>query len=431
VGAFEARFAARSGSTDGEAFGALDIGAGKIACLIAAATPETEIDRPIDVAGIAGVPVRHGAAADPESLCHLARVALDQALRMAGDVMPPFAAAYVGPDLQTTLASGAIRIKGPVGPREVAGAIAAARASTPLAGRRILHCAPLRYSLDEGDGLIDPRGQTGEMLEAEICLVHAPKEAVAALERALTDAGAALAFIVAAPFAAGQGVLLPQEREAGAVVIDLGESGAGLAIFQHGGLQHAEHIPGGGARLTRDLAVRLNTTFPVAERAKLLHGALNGEGDASEALEVPVVGEDGRLEPGLVLRGAFAEALAPRLEEIFTRIAARLDDAGFGVGEGAFPVALTGGVSQTPGLRAIAARVLKRPVRIAAPLGFAGLDEGAGGLAVAAGLVRCGLERAEAASPQKRVRPPAAPSLDTTAVTRRVGGALTWLKENF
>ena len=376
MGAFEARFQSRERSAGAPVLAAIDIGAGKVACLIATAALDPE--HPVDMIGVGSLAARRGD--EPEARARLARVAIDRAMRTAGDVAPPFAAAYGGPDLVSVRATGAVRLKrGEVGPRDVTGAIAAARAEVALSGRRLLHAAPIQYSIDDGAPVIDPRGLAGATLTAEVCLTHAPADAVAALEAALETACARPAFLVAAPFAAGHGVLTAEEREAGAIVIDLGESGAGIAVFRHGGLIHAETVAGGGARLTLDLAARLNTSFAVAERAKLLHGGLTGDHEIADAVEVPVIGHDGRLEPGMALRGAFAEALTPRLEEIFTRIAARL--AAVGEDVGGLGVALTGGVSQTPGLRTFAARALQRPVRIAQPAGFGGFDDSAGAYA--------------------------------------------------
>lgn len=423
MGVFEARFARRE--PDGAVVGAIDVGAGKIACLVASAGDE---DAPVDIIGAGLTTLR--ADIEPEARPRLVRVAVDQALRMAGDVWPSFGAAYGGPDLVSVVGVGTTRIRREaIGPRDVAAAIAAARAEVSLAGRRLLHAAPIGYSIDGGELVFDPRGLAGQSLSAEVCLTHAPADAVTALEAALEQAGARAAFVVAGPFAAGHGVLSEEERESGAVVIDLGEAGAGIAVFQHGALRHAETLPGGGARLTRDLAARLNTTLPVAERAKRLYGSVAGEHDPGEAVETPVLGEDGRLEPGMALRSAFVEALAPRLEEIFARIAVRLDSAG---GRG-LPVALTGGVSQTPGLRALAARALARPVRIGAPAGFGGFDDAAqgGAFAVAAGIVRCALARdAEPVRTPQPQRPPP-PKVELAPVAETAKTAVAWLKENF
>ncbi|TPW01304.1 MAG: hypothetical protein FD124_3740, partial [Alphaproteobacteria bacterium] len=90
------------------------------------------------------------------------------------------------------------------------------------------------------------------------------------------------------------------------------------------------------------------------------------------------------------------------------------------------------GVSLTPGIRQIAHRILKRPVRLAHPTGFAGFDNGAAcaSYALATGVLRCGFERLTAARPA-----PARQRAETPAI--RVGGgevvtqAVAWIKENF
>lgn len=442
MGAFEARLGLRDRTGGHPPLAAVDIGAGKVSCLIAAAPADGPSELAIDILGVGALALRHGGTCrtDPATQIRMLRVAADQAMRMAGDAMPAFATAYAGRDLVTSRATGVVRVKrGVITGKEMAAAIAAARASVDLEDRRLLHCQPIGYSIDDNEPITDPRGLDGQELAVEVCLVHAPFDGVTALETAITTAGFAdPVFVVAGPFAAAHAVLSEDERDTGAVVIDFGESHVGMAVFEHGALRHAETMSGAGARLTLDLAARLNTTFAVAERAKLAYGALSGDHDAGEALEVPTLGEDGRLEPGRALRGAFAEALVPRLEEIFERVAQRLAAAGHGASPVGYGVALTGGVSLTPGIRQIAHRVLKRPVRLAQPVNFAGFEHGSACAthALAAGVLRCGFSRLAAAAPQVvRGRAAAGP-----AVVREgagVGGgavvtqAVAWFKENF
>jgi cell division protein FtsA len=429
MGAFEARFSMRTGGR--APLAALDLGAHKTACLLAAAPADNDREAAIGVLGAATLPLRRDAGDDAR--VRALRVAVDRALRMSGDVMPAFATAYAGPDLVTTRATGVIRVrKGVIDARDVGASVAAARASTDLEGRRLLHAQPVGYSIDDNEPILDPRGLDGQELAAEVVFVHAPIDEIAAREAVIEQCGlGAPAFIVAGPFAVARAVLTAEERDSGAVVIDLGDAGAGLAVFEDGVIQHAETVPGGGARLTLDLAARLGTTYAVAERAKVAHGGVGGDVEAGEAIEVPVLGADGRLEPGMALRSAFAEALAPRLEEIFERIAGRLAAADYPGGPDALGVALTGGVSHTPGLRALAQRILRRPVRIGHPIGFAGFDSGGdcASLAMAAGVLRCGFERLAAITPARTAS-------QGQSALRVDGGRVfaqtfSWIKENF
>lgn len=434
MGAFEARLSLRDRTGGRPPLAALDIGAGKVSCVLAAAPVEPRREQAVDVLGAATLPLRHNGGED--ALVRALRVAVDQTLRMSGDAMPAFATAYSGADLVTTRASGVVRIrKGVIEPKDVTAAIAAARANVDLDGRRLLHAQPIGYSIDDNDPILDPRGIDGQELAAEVAFVHAPLEEAARLEAAIAAAGlSAPVFTIAGPFAAGHAVLTPEERDAGAIVIDLGEAGAGIGVFEDGVIRHAETVSGGGARLTLDLAARLKTTFPVAERAKIAHGGVGNDIEAGEALEVPVLGEDGRLEPGMALRGAFTEALGPRFEEIFERIAQRLAAADYPGGPDALGVALTGGVSLTPGVRELAARVLKRPVRLGQPIGFAGFESGAACAthALATGVLRCGFDRLAGAAPApvraKSAVGPAAVKIDGGKV---VTHTVAWIKENF
>lgn len=442
MGAFEARLGLRDRTGGHPPLAAVDIGAGKIACLIAAAPANGPSELAIDILGVGALALRHGGSCvtDRDTQVRMLRVAADQALRMAGDTMPTFATAYAGGDLVTTRATGVVRVrKGVITSKDVAAAISAARASADLEDRRLLHCQPIGYSIDDNEPIADPRGLDGQELAAEVCLVHAPFDAVAALEETIVRAGfPEPVFVVAGPFAAAHAILGEEEREAGAVVIDFGESQVGFAVFEDGTLRHAETLAGAGARLTLDLAARLNTTFAVAERAKLAHGALAGDYDPGEALEVPILGEDGRLAPGHVLRGAFAEALVPRLEEILERVGQRLNAAGYGASPVGHGVALTGGVSLTPGIRQIAHRILKRPVRLAQPLNFAGFEHGAACAthALATGVLQCGFSRFAAAAPQAvRAHRVAGPAVVRDGTGGGGGAVVTqavaWIKENF
>src|SRR5262249_47493947 len=101
---------------------------------------------------------------------------------------------------------------------------------------------------------------------------------------------------------------------------------------------------------------------------------------------VPPVECDEREPPQFVSRASLVRIIKPRVEEILEMVRNRLAASPFSA-EPRGRVVLTGGASQLTGLADLAARILRRPVRIGRPLGFAGLPEAAKGpaFAVAAG----------------------------------------------
>src|SRR5262249_4150166 len=156
---------------------------------------------------------------------------------------------------------GASRIRGKlVASRDIEAVLQAAMAAAPAPQLSFIHVEPLRYFVDDGAPLSDPTGQAGKMLSVEACVVAAPTDALNALKSCVLQAGGEVEEIMAAPFAAGLSALTPEEREAGALVLDLGAGSLGVAVFAGEGLVHAETVASGGVRLTRDLAQKLQTT---------------------------------------------------------------------------------------------------------------------------------------------------------------------------
>ncbi len=422
------------GPGQGALIGSLDLGASKIACLIARRSGEglalQGVGRARPQAGPDGAPL------DFDACARAVRIALDQAERMAGATISSLTVAYGGAGLRSRRVSGAIPLTGPVGPKEARQALAAALRATPPDGRALLHAVPIGYRIDDGARTPDPRGLPGKRLSAELLLVTAPRAAVEALTDCIEEAGVRVGRVVAGPYAAGLAVLSPRERTLGAVAIDVGAARTGVAAFHDGLLVLADSVQGGGAALTGDIAQRLATSFAAAEQVKVLHASL-GLAPQEGSVEAARLGEDGRLEPARIAPAALTEAIGPGVEELFARVRAKLAPLSAAEGAQPFRAALCGGGSQLAGLRDLAAMLLERPTRAGRPIGFAALDEAcaAPAFAVAAGLLRyvceAPAEAADAADfadahPSRRARRAPGEGMGAAA-----GKAWGWLKENF
>jgi cell division protein FtsA len=195
--------------------------------------------------------------------------------------------------------------------------------------------------------------------------------------------------IVSAPLAAGLATLVPDERELGAIVIDMGGGTTGMAVFAESQLLHTAQLSIGGNHVTTDLARVLSTTVSHAERLKTLYGnTQTSPDDDREQLPVPLVGEDEH-QIAKIPRSMVINIIRPRIEETFELVKQRLEETGLTRAAGS-RVVLTGGASQLPGARELAAAILGRQVRVGRPQGLRGLPDSASGpaFATAAGLLR-------------------------------------------
>jgi cell division protein FtsA len=268
------------------------------------------------------------------------------------------------------------------------------------------------------------------MLAVEACIVTAPTQAINALKACIQQAGAEVEEVIAAPKAAALAALTPEEREEGALLVDIGAGAIGFSVFAGEGLVHAETISAGGVRLTRDLAMKLQTTFAAAERVKLHFGAVGAACDPREAVQAPRLGLDGRLEAATTLRGVISDTLTPRLTEMLLMVRERLARAGFAGAAGPQRAVIVGGGAQIPGVRDIAAEALGMPVRLGRPFELCGFDHGEAGpaYAAAAGLLRYRLD-----TPPLEVDDSFQPTFEhlTASVRNGVHAMWAWLRENF
>lgn len=351
---------------------------------------------------------------------------------MAGAAVKRVVAAYSGPGLTSRIVRGAVRVKGAaVNGRDIDAVINAAALASPTPQLAILHIEPLRYMIDDGEGIADPYGLPCKMLAVEACIVTAPAEAISALKMCVRAAGAEVEEIVAGPQAAALAVMTDEERDMGALLVDLGAGSIGLAAYAGEGLVYTETVAAGGVRLTRDLASKLQTTFAAAERVKLHFGAVGNACDPREAVQAPKIGLDGRLEAATTLRGVIIDTLTPRLTEMLLLARQQLSRAGFSGAGGPQRAVLVGGGAQIPGVRELAAEILGMPVRLGRPLDLCGFDHGEAGpaFAASAGLLRHRFDNPSLEDVDDHFQP----SLSHVAGLMRdtMGKAWTWLRDNF
>jgi len=380
----------------------LDIGTSKITAVIG----ERAADGVLDIIGEGTVPaegIRRGAVVNLEKAAESIKRAVQSAERMAGVEAHEVFVSVGGPNLKSHTSKGlaAIRRGQTIKPEDVERAIEQARAYPLESDRELLHVVPLEFRVDGQEGIHDPVGMTGVRLEVDVLLVSTASGPLANLKRAVENAGLAIQGLAASPYAAGLGVLLPEEQEMNTVVLDLGAGTTGLAFFKEGRLAYADVLPLGGELVSSDIAKLLKIPFEEAERIKKKYGAALPElADPEVVIDLSASGHAGGI-PAVEL----ARIIRPRLREIFMLARKALEDVVGPLEVNASKLILAGGSALLPGTDELARREFGLPVRLGRPTGVEGLADlvASPAHAVAVGLIHYG--ETQAPPPQNPPKP--------------------------
>lgn len=291
--------------------------------------------------------------------------------------------------------------------------------------RAIVHTIPVGYKIDGSNGIRDPRGLSGRKLGVRIRTVSVQENAIANLTTCIGQCHLNTSGRVVSAYASGLACLVEDETDLGVVVIDMGGGTTSLAVFFDGALAYADCVPVGGQHVTNDIARGLSTPLGHAERLKTLHGgALPSPTDERDIIDAPQIGEEEDGAVNRVPKSFIVSIIAPRLEETFELVRAKLDSSGVDKLAGR-RVVLTGGASQLTGVCELASQILDKQVRLGRPMRIAGLAEATGGPAfsTAAGLL------SYAADDRGEIRPAGAGIMKSYGGPfGRLGG---WLREHF
>jgi cell division protein FtsA len=315
-----------------------------------------------------------GNITDMEGLERSIRLAVEDAEREAGEPITEVILGITGPKLTSRLVSATIDI----GERAITAkdvrrlhGQVLARAAQSQSSRQdeILSAWPVVYTIDRAAGRVrQPVGMIAGSLSVKMSIVSAPRAIVKNLVECVGRAHLGVRQLVPSAIASGAGTLIEDEIENGAVCIDLGSGVTAVSVYLHGSPAWLGLVPAGGTHVTADIAQGIGTTFAAAERLKNVYGTADLDGPGlAERIEAPRLGDDGRLHASRIERAEIARIIAPRIEEIFELTQAALARSDV---KSVLPqrVVLTGGASQLPGVREVAARVLGAPIRLGRPV---------------------------------------------------------------
>ena len=411
-------------------FASLDIGTSKVCCAIARVenrSPEKggEVLRLIGVGHQSSKGIKGGVIVDLEALEDAILNAVHSAEQMAGHTISGVCINLPASHASSRILESHLNVTNQtIDNTHMRRLLSFDRSAQIPDSQKIIHALPLDYSLDGNAGLHDARGMVGNQLSATLHLVTASKSVIRNLQNCIGRCHLDVSGFVVTPYASGLSTLVEDELELGATVIDMGGGTTSIASFYKGALVHLDSLPLGGAHVTHDIARGLSTPLVQAERLKTLYGSvILSSSDERENIGVSPLGESHGSHFSQVPKSLLTQIIRARVEEILEIIGKRLtaNERDQLICQ---RIVLTGGASQLPGLRELAANLWNRQVRQGYPIGVTGASDFAKNpmFATGAGLLQYGWR--DYASSQGRVRFNA-PS------DSRWQGIAAWVRENF
>jgi cell division protein FtsA len=351
-------------------FVGLDIGTAKVCTLVGQANPDGRI-RVIGVGDAPAQGMRKGGVVNLEALSHAIRNSKDKAERTSGYEITSALVSLSGAHINSQNSKGMTGVTGrTIGYDDVHRAVEAARSVVIPYDRSIVHVIPRGYVVDGQDGIKSAIGMHGYRLEVEAHIVTASLTALRNLEKCIEAAGIHVDGWVLGSLASAGMVLTETEQEMGVMLCDIGAGTTDIAIYIEGAVWHTAVIPVGGEHLTNDIAQVLHLPHETAESAKRRHGCARPHDiDPHQSFAVRPFGEERPME---IKRVDMAAVIEPRVEELFSLVRQEVKRSGY---DGLLPAGavLTGGTSQLPGIKEVAAEVLHLPARTAQPEKMMGL----------------------------------------------------------
>ena len=350
----------------------LDIGTTKTCTVVA-----VEGSNGLEVVGIGEAPslgMRKGVVVDLEETIKSIEAATEQAERMAGVHVEDVYVGITGDHIRSTNNRAVVATAGDdreVSTSDVRRVVDASKLINVPSDRQIVHALPRFFTVDGQDGVEDPVGMAGGRLEVDTHIITGGTTFITNVLKCVHRAGLEPAGVVFEPLASCASTLMPEEKQVGVVLLDIGGGTTDVAVYSLGSAIYTATVPIGGNILTSDISLGLKTTRDEAETIKRKYGAAIRDNGTEETFGVQML--DGRTAKD-ASTAQLRQIVVPRMLETLRMVRQKIVEnvpRDLVLGE----VVLTGGGSLLPGIDAIAEDVFGLPVRVGVPKHVTGLTE--------------------------------------------------------
>jgi len=245
-----------------------------------------------------------------------------------------------------------------------------AKAINLPAENTIINHVRQHFYVDGQDGVTNPVGMLGARLEVDMHVIHGHANRLQNVIRLVRATSLDVDEIVFNGIATSLALLSNEQKELGALVIDIGGGTTEFVAYSDGIIRHSGVLAVGGDHVSNDLAYGLKVPLSRAEKLKIEHGAALVT-EAAKGQTISITNELG-LELKRVNVEHLQRIMSLRLEEIFQLIAQDLEQAGLAdyLRAGVF---ICGGGSRVPGIVPLAENVFQMNVTLGHATAISGL----------------------------------------------------------
>lgn len=233
-----------------------------------------------------------------------------------------------------------------------------------------LHSIIQHYHVEGQDGVLNPVGMLGHKLEADFHIIHGVRTRIQNTIRCVKELPLEVEDVVFNPLASAQVVLSQQQKNMGALVIDMGGGTTDYILYVDGAVKQSGTLGIGGDHITNDISMGLRIPMARAEKLKIDEGSVI-LGNCLPG-ETVVLKDDSGFAGKEVERETLNTIIHLRVRETLELLRRTLEEESFinFLGEGIF---ITGGCSLIRGIDNLVEEIFEIPARVARAQTMSGL----------------------------------------------------------
>jgi len=259
-----------------QAIAGLDLGSGKITCVLAVPSEKNGEFEILNGAVIACKGLRGGVILNLQDTSAAIRQVIDKLEEESGEEVRGVFLALRGDHIISLNSQFEKRIQRSdkeINKEDVEEVIENAKPIRLDNDQEIIHTIPQEFSLDSQQGVPNPVGMEGNILGVNVHIVKASSTLLGNISKAVANAGFQIDEPVYGLLAAGDIVLTQEEKEIGCLLIDFSGLSTGVAVYKDGKIRYSKEFHlFGSDHITQDIAHALKTSFATAQKIKENYG---------------------------------------------------------------------------------------------------------------------------------------------------------------